>query len=46
MTWAERAIALSKEDPIMEGYGHLALAAALIQKGVKAHQRKHYQRPK
>ena len=46
VTWAEEAIAIQKElgDKIMEGYAHLALASALIQKGVKAHQRKHYQR--
>ena len=32
-------------DKKMEAYGYLALASAMTQQGVKAHQRKHYQRP-
>eukprot|EP00435_Cladocopium_sp_Y103_P010796 s3058_g2.t2 len=46
VSWAEEAIAIQKDlgDKIMEGYANLAMASALIQKGVKAHQRKHYQR--
>lgn len=46
VAWAEEAIGIQKEleDKVFEGYAHLALASALIQKGVKAHQRKHYQK--